>query len=75
MDDESHMTFGKYGPAKGDHRTMKDIPAQYLLWLWDNVLHNSTKPEHKEVKWYIEDAYKALLIDAPDYLPINPPKS
>lgn len=74
MEDHTHMTFGKYGPKSGDHRIMKDIPAGYLLWLWDNVLWNSNVPHHLEVKSYIQKVWRALLIDAPDYIPTHPPK-
>lgn len=73
MDDNSHMTFGKYGPSKGDHRLMKDVPSSYLLWLWDNVLHNSKNPEHQSVKEYVLTNYRAIIMGAPDYIPINPP--
>lgn len=35
--DESWMPFGKYGPEQGDHRRLSDLPASYLLWLWESA--------------------------------------
>lgn len=35
--DQSHMPFGKYGPGKGDHRRLVDVPASYMLWLWEDA--------------------------------------
>lgn len=31
--DDTWMPFGKYGPARHDHRQMKDVPAAYLEWI------------------------------------------
>jgi uncharacterized protein (DUF3820 family) len=44
MNDESLMPFGKY---KGDK--MANIPADYLLWLYEN------SKVYGEVKQYIKD--------------------
>jgi uncharacterized protein (DUF3820 family) len=44
MTDESTMPFGKY---KGDK--MANIPADYLLWLYEN------SKVYGEVKQYIKD--------------------
>lgn len=49
LTDTSPMPFGKY---KGDD--MEDVPASYLLWLYDNNKCN------KAVKDYIEDNMDVL---------------
>lgn len=36
LTDESQMPFGKYGPKQGDCRKLRDIPADYLLYLWED---------------------------------------
>ena len=35
------MPFGKYA---GEGRKMENVPASYLLWLWDNGLYNFVLP-------------------------------
>lgn len=60
MNDQSEMPFGKH---KGEK--LENVPASYLLWLWDNgvwaeknhVLHN-----------YIRGAFSALETEAKDYI-------
>jgi hypothetical protein len=74
MQDHEHMPFGKYGPQKGDHRIMKDIPASYLLWMWDNILWNTTQTNHLPVREYIRERFRVLLSECPDYIPAHPPK-
>ena len=49
LEDESPMPFGKY---KGE--AMVDVPASYLLWLYENNKCN------RQVKDYIEDCMDAL---------------
>jgi len=49
LDNNSKMTFGVY---KG--RKMVNVPAAYLLWLWDE------KKYTKEVGVYIEENLQAL---------------
>lgn len=44
MTDESLMPFGKY---KG--KAMANVPAYYLLWVWENV-----NPLRDPLKTYIE---------------------
>lgn len=73
MDDNSHMTFGKYGPKRGDHRILKNVPAGYILWLWDEALWNNPKPFFYELREYIKENYRHFLIEAPDYIPQHPP--
>lgn len=74
LDDETFMPFGKYGPT-GDHLKMKEIPAKYLLWLWDNVLWNSTQQKHAFVKEYVRCHWKQLLSEHTDYIPEHEPTS
>lgn len=62
------MPFGKH---KGE--PMEKVPAQYLLWLWDNVLWNSKEARHLGTKLYVLDAYSALILQHPDYIPEHPP--
>ena len=67
------MPFGKHANER-----MEDVPAQYLLWLWDNGLHEmsgnmNAKPgtyPHKQylVARYIRENFAALEMDAKDYL-------
>lgn len=73
LTDNHHMPMGKYGPEKGDHRLLKDVPPSYLLWLWDNVLCNTTNIRLLDLQQYVKDSYRALIIDAPDYIPAHPP--
>lgn len=49
MTDESIMPFGKY---KGEN--MADVPADYLLWLYENNKCNG------DVKAYIEDNLQVI---------------
>jgi hypothetical protein len=57
------MPFGKYGPKQGDCRKMRDVPARYLLYLWDEGIWQESGPVHD----YIEKNFSALESDAPDY--------
>lgn len=71
LTDLSPMPFGKYGPKpKGEGRLMQDVPATYLIWLWDNGAHaKKGDPVHE----YIKESWNAILKDCPDYIPENPP--
>lgn len=31
------MPFGKYGPSKGDHRAIEDLPLDYISWCLENM--------------------------------------
>lgn len=65
MTDTDIMPFGKH---KG--KRMEDVPASYLLWLWDNGLwQEKEKPLHG----YIKDSWSALLMDCKDYDPVHKP--
>lgn len=60
MNDQSEMPFGKYKGKK-----MEDVPASYLLWLWDNgVWAETNKPLHN----YIRGSFTALETEAKDYI-------
>lgn len=65
LEDLSPMPFGKYGPKpKGEGRIMQDVPAGYLLWLWESgVWQQPVKPIHH----YIKKSFSALEKDAPDF--------
>lgn len=60
MDDDSLMPFGQY---KG--RKMGDVPAAYLLYLWDDGVHAQTD---RDIHKYIKECMSALLQDAPDHI-------
>lgn len=38
LKDTDDMPMGKYGPNKGDHRMMMDIPASYFHYLWTHPI-------------------------------------
>lgn len=64
MNDEDHIEFGKY---KG--RKLKHVPADYLLWLWDNgVWADKLHDLHS----YIRDNMSSLEQDAPDVIVKHP---
>jgi len=60
------MPFGKYKGVK-----LEDVPASYLLWLWDNgVWAEKTHVMHD----YIKNSWFVLTTEADDYIPAHPPK-
>jgi uncharacterized protein (DUF3820 family) len=63
MLDTDMMPFGKYGPDKGDHRKMEDVPASYLLWLYDEGCN------HLGVRDYIYTNLTTLMKECPDWIP------
>lgn len=65
MDDQSLMPFGKY---KGEK--LENVPARYLLWLWDSGVYSEESPLHD----YIENAFSVLESEATDYIVQHPPK-
>lgn len=65
LNDDSLMPFGKH---KG--KRLEDVPASYLLWLWDDGWWQRTS---EPLGAYIEESFQALLIDAPDYDPKHKP--
>lgn len=52
--DSSLMPYGKYKGQK-----MIDVPAHYLIWLYDN----GCSPQ---VKKYVKDSYDALMQELQD---------
>lgn len=59
LEDDSRMPFGKY---KGTQ--MANVPASYLLWLWEK--QGSTKPfgeASQAVQRYILDNLEALRME------------
>jgi uncharacterized protein (DUF3820 family) len=52
LTDKSLMPFGKYQGTE-----MENVPASYLIWLYDNNKCN------KEVKEYIEDNMDVLKME------------
>lgn len=60
MNDQSEMPFGKHKGKK-----LEDVPASYLLWLWDNGVWSDTgNPLHN----YIRGSFTALETEAKDYI-------
>lgn len=57
ISDQSAMPFGKH---KGEK--MEDVPASYLLFLWNKGSMTS------EVKEYIKENLQALQKEAPDVI-------
>lgn len=68
-EDTDIMPFG----AHIDKR-LEDVPAQYLLFLWDSWLHTCTNQKHRRYPLYayVYNNYSALQMDAPDYIPTHP---
>lgn len=60
MNDQSPMPFGKH---KG--KTMEEVPASYLLWLWDESVW--AQPE-RDIHAYIKESMSALLKEAPNHI-------
>jgi hypothetical protein len=67
LTDDDPMPFGKYAspPTK-----MRDVPASYLLWLWDNGLwrdeSNAGGINRGGVRQYIIERFHALETECPD---------
>lgn len=64
LTDQSAMPFGKHAGLK-----MEDVPAKYLLWLWDNGVHREKSP----LSEYIRESFSALETEAKDYIVQNRP--
>lgn len=60
LEDDSWMPFGKYGPDKGDHRQMANIPPSYLLYLKDLFAGKKNGPIQQEVLLYVYRNQEAL---------------
>lgn len=66
LTDDSIMPFGKY--AKTETR-MEDVPASYLLWLWEK--QGTTKPfgeAAEAVQAYIRDNLDCLKKEEADII-------
>lgn len=59
LTDDSLMPFGKY---KG--KPMADVPASYLLWLWNDGLKNKTATS--DVAAYIAENLHCLTLEDAD---------
>ena len=56
------ITFGKYNGTR-----MRDVPASYLLWLWNNGMWKDTLSNHSDpVRLYIIKHFNTLETDCPD---------
>lgn len=64
LTDKSPMPFG---PHKGI--PMQEVPARYLLWMWDNGVWQEKGRLHN----YIKGAFSALETEAKDYIVQHPP--
>lgn len=66
LTDDSPMPFGMHSGTK-----MSEVPAQYLLHLWDNGIYRETgRPVHE----YIKESFSALETECTDYIVQHPPK-
>ena len=64
LTDESLMPFGKYGQG-GDQKKMKDVPADYLLWMNDNLIQQEEngaelRDDQKALLEYVQDNKEAI---------------
>ena len=64
LTDADKMPFGKYGPGKGDHRFMCDVPASYFHYLWNGGMKAETTP----VANYIRETLEALKSENSDLI-------
>lgn len=65
LTDQSLMPFGKH---RG--KNMEDVPASYLLWLWEEDKWNEPGDLHD----YIADSFTALTKQAKDFIVTHHPK-
>lgn len=65
MTDTDLMPFGRYRTVR-----LEDVPARYLLWLWNQGLKAETASQGQrgELARYIRDSMSALQLDDPDTL-------
>jgi hypothetical protein len=66
--DQTVIAFGKYNGSK-----LEDIPASYLLWLWNNGMWKSKGKD--PLADYIAENIRALEIDAPNIIISHDPRS
>lgn len=62
-DDE--ITFGKYRGTR-----MGDVPASYLLWLWNNGMwkQDTLSQRNDPIRKYIVEHFNSLERDCPDII-------
>lgn len=60
LTDDSLMPFGKHRGEK-----LSEVPAQYLLWIWDNGIYADPAIG---MHHYIKEAFSALETEARDYI-------
>lgn len=64
FEDDDPITFGKYNGTK-----MKDIPASYFLWLWNNGMWRDTLSNRQDpVRLYIIKYFNHLETECPDII-------
>lgn len=63
LTDTDLMPFGKYSKPPDGPKTMEDVPADYLLWLWEQGCSNFG------VRQYIILNMNSLLQECPDFIP------
>lgn len=63
LTDDDEITFGKYNGSK-----LKDVPASYLLWLWNNGMWkaNTLSQKNDPFREYIVRNFHALETECPD---------
>ena len=59
--DDHLMPFGKY---KGT--PMGEVPASYLLWLWEEAQFWQKSDKQSDVAYYIRQNFHALETECPD---------
>ena len=65
LEDADIMPFGKYNGTR-----LEEVPAKYLLWLWNNGLKNDLKEDDDKgsVSRYIKNSMSALKEEEPDII-------
>lgn len=61
MNDDDEMPFGKH-----QGKPMCDVPASYLLWLWNENYGQETNTKTKPVIDYIKENIDALMEEDED---------
>lgn len=74
LDDNDLMPFGKYSSKGDDPRPISEVPASYLLWLYDkdNGLWQDNSDRNMPLRLWIEENYDGLRKDADDFVPVHP---
>ncbi len=66
LTDQSKMPFGKHKDKK-----LEDVPASYLLWLWEE---GGKWNQPGDLHDYIADCFTALTKECPNYIVTHTPK-